>query len=88
MHNLRNIAAKLPRRTQVECLRGAKKIYLAKSKKEALKRFKQWKERWKHVVPRAVSCFKKGFREAFKLYGLSYRSLDKDKDDKWDRESF
>jgi len=40
------MAVKLPRRTQAERLRGAKKIYLAKNKKEALKRFKQWKERW------------------------------------------
>jgi len=60
VHKLRNIAVKLPRRT---CLRGAKKIYLAKNKKEALIRFKQWKERWKHLVPRAVSCLEKDLEE-------------------------
>jgi len=63
VHKLRNIAVKLPRRIQAECLRGAKKIYLAKNKKEALKRFKQWKERWKHIVPRAVSCLEKDLEE-------------------------
>lgn len=62
VHKLRNIGRKLPRKYQEECLRGAKRIYLAESKREAIERFKEWKERWK-VVPKAVECLEKDLEE-------------------------
>ena len=37
-HKLRNLAAKLPRRVQGDCLKGARRIYQARSRREAVAR--------------------------------------------------
>jgi putative transposase len=55
-HKLRNVAAKLPRKHQEDCLRGAKGIYLAPTLADADRRFRQWKLEWGSIAPKAVSC--------------------------------
>lgn len=55
-HKLRNVAAKLPRKYQVECIKEARKIYLAPNKREAVKTFKAWTIRWRPLAPKAVTC--------------------------------
>ncbi len=68
VHKLRNVAVKIPRRWQEECLRGAKRIYLAESKREAVKRFWEWAEEWRGRVPKAVECIEKDLDELLSFY--------------------
>jgi len=55
-HKLRNVAAKLRRKHQNECLSGAKTIYQADTQKEAVNRFRLWTSRWNSLEPKAVLC--------------------------------
>jgi putative transposase len=55
-HKLRNVAAKLPRKIQEACLKGAKTIYQAETSREARDRFLDWAAAWHAAAPRAVSC--------------------------------
>lgn len=58
-HKLRNIAVKLRRRNQKECMGEAKLIFGAMSKREAINRFKEWKAKWLIEEERAVKCLEK-----------------------------
>jgi len=68
VHKLRNVASKLPRKVQEECLRGAKLIYLAPSKREAVRRYWQWATRWRESVPKAVECLEKDLDELLAFF--------------------
>lgn len=62
-HKLRNVAAKVPRRCQKECLAGAKEIYQASTQREAKMRFREWASRWWAVAPKAVHCIEEDLEE-------------------------
>jgi len=62
-HKLRNVAAKLPRKTQEACLKGAKGIYQASTQREAKDRFLDWAAAWRAVAPRAVTCLEEDLEE-------------------------
>jgi len=68
VHKLRNIAAKLPRRIQKDCLAHTKRIFQANSPEEAEKRFLEWKEIWEKVAPGAVSCLEKDLKAVLCYY--------------------
>lgn len=55
-HKLRNVAAKLPRKVQRECLWDAKRIYQATTAREAGQRLRWWAEQWREQAPKAVTC--------------------------------
>jgi putative transposase len=55
-HKMRNVADKLPRKHEGDCIKGARRIYLAKNKRQAVRRFKAWSSRWEAVAPKAVKC--------------------------------
>ncbi len=55
-HKIRNVAAKLPRTIQEKCLAGAKTIFQAHTRREAIVRFGQWDELWRQRAPGAVQC--------------------------------
>jgi len=59
VHKLRNVANKLRKANEKECLKGAKQIYLSETRKEAVKRFKEWRDRWAGLEPKAVACLEK-----------------------------
>ena len=59
VHKLRNVAQRLPRKIQKECLAGARAIYLANTKREARHRFQEWALAWRSTVPKAVECIEK-----------------------------
>ncbi len=59
VHKLRNIANYVRRRDQKEVLAGARRIYQADNKQEALKRYRQWADRWRDIYPKAVDCMEK-----------------------------
>ena len=56
VHKLRNVAAKLPRKLQEPCLKGAKEIYQAPTRREAVACFRKWANEWHSSQPKAVSC--------------------------------
>jgi transposase-like protein len=62
-HKLRNVAAKLRRRDQEECLGQAKKIYQAGTRREAVARFREWRKQWREVAPKAVQCLEEDLEE-------------------------
>lgn len=59
VHKLRNVAVKLPKKGSLGCLAAAKKIYMAKNKKEAAATYKKWVEDFKDKYPKAVLCLEK-----------------------------
>lgn len=59
VHKLRNVANYVRRRDQKEVLKGAKEIYLARSRQEALRRHEHWARRWRGVYPTAVECLER-----------------------------
>jgi putative transposase len=70
-HKLRNVAAKLPRKHQEACLRGAKQIYLADHGRQAGQRFRHWAEQWRSVTPKAVYCLEQDLEELLAFYTCS-----------------
>lgn len=59
VHKLRNVSNYCKAKHEETCVKEAKRIYLAKDRKEALRRFKTWKETWWRLCPKAVHCLEK-----------------------------
>lgn len=68
VHKERNVANKVPRRKQKECLSGVKKIYNAENRQEAIRFFKEWEAKWKEIVPKAVECLRKDLPELLTFF--------------------
>ena len=62
-HKLRNVAAKVKRRHQKECLKGIRAIYQAENRREAAARFHVWAKKWRTLEPEAVTCIEKDLDE-------------------------
>ncbi len=70
VHKLRNVSDKLRRRNQKACLDGAKLIYLAPNRTEAVKRFRAWRDKWSKEEPRAVACLEADIEEMLEFFGV------------------
>lgn len=70
VHKLRNVATKLKRVHMKPCMAEAKDIFNAPSRREAIKRFKTWKERWQVEAERAVRCLEKDFYHCLHYYSF------------------
>jgi len=57
------VAAKLRRRNQEECLRQAKTIYQADTRRKAISQFRVWAKQWRDVEPKAVRCMEEDMDE-------------------------
>ena len=68
VHKLRNVANKLRRSIQAECLAQAKSIYLAGSKRQAVKRFHRWAARWRRKAPNAVACLEADLEQLLSFF--------------------
>lgn len=62
-HKLRNVSNYCKVKYEKDCVAQARKIYLAQSKSEALKRFKEWRSAWKRFCPEAVHCLEKDLED-------------------------
>jgi putative transposase len=62
-HKLRNVAARLRRKDKEPCLKEAKGIYLAQTRREAIARYREWESQWKVSSPNAVACLGKDLNE-------------------------
>jgi putative transposase len=69
-HKQGNIASKVHKRNQAECLEGVRRIYYAGSRTEAVKNFRAWVERWKDEEPKAVACLVKDIEELLSVFDI------------------
>lgn len=63
VHKLRNVSNYLPKKHQKECIKEARKIYLADNKKEAVRIYKAWAKKWARIKPEAVRCIERELDE-------------------------
>lgn len=67
-HKIRNVAVKVKRRNQEACMKGAKEIFKAPNRTEAVRRFKAWKTAWRVEEERAVQCLEKDLFATLQYY--------------------
>lgn len=72
-HKLRNVAAKLPRKLQAECLTGAKRMYQAANVREAGQRFHEWASEWRARAPQAVRCVEQDLEQLMAFYACPFQ---------------
>ena len=63
VHKLRNVSNYLPKKYRKECIKGARRIYLADNKKEAVRAYKAWAKKWTRIKPEAVRCVERELDE-------------------------
>jgi putative transposase len=64
-HKLRNVANHIRRKDQKECLRQARKIYLAENRRAASQAYKEWANQWQGQYPKAIQCLERDLEEMF-----------------------
>ena len=69
-HKLRNLANKVKKSNQKNCLDGAKLIYLAKNRTEAVKKFRAWRAKWIELEPKAVACLETDIEEMLEFFTI------------------
>ena len=70
VHKLRNVAGKLRRVHLKPCMAEAKDVFNARSRREAIKRFKAWKDKWQAEEERAVKCMEKDLYHCLHYYSF------------------
>jgi len=70
VHKLRNVAIKLKRVHLKPCMAEAKDIFNAANRREAIKQFKAWKEKWQVEEERAVRCMEKDLYQCLHYYSF------------------
>ena len=71
-HKLRNLSKNIRYkvRHRKKMMPQASRIYEAKNKKQALKRFEKFCSKWEKLEPSAIRCFKKDFSETLSYYSF------------------
>ena len=69
-HKLGNVRIKVKKKKEAECLSGARQIYLAKNRTEAVARFREWVARWKYEEPKAVVCLKEDIEALLMVFEI------------------
>jgi transposase-like protein len=69
-HKMRNVAVKIRKANRPHCLKEAKLIFQADSRKEALRRFKSWEAKWFIEEERAVRCMRKDLFSCLHYYAF------------------
>jgi len=59
VHKLRNVANSLKRSQQQECLAGARAIYLSETRRDAVRAYWTWAQRWRSEAPKAVASLER-----------------------------
>jgi len=68
-HKLRNLADKVPKK-QGSCVREAAAIYQAASRREAVRVFRRWAEKWRPLRPRAVASLERDLEELLSFFAV------------------
>lgn len=69
-HKARNVANKVRRKNQDECLSGLKRIYNQPNRKAAIRAYREWANRWRNEEPEAVACLAKDLEELLTFYQM------------------
>ena len=69
-HKQGNIATKVRKRNQAECLSGVRRIYYSRTRTEAVRAFREWVSRWKEEEPKAVTCLTKDIEELLSIFEI------------------
>jgi putative transposase len=69
-HKGRNVAARLRRKNQDECLAGMKKIYYQDGRRDAIRAYREWEARWREEEPSAVECLAADLEELITFYSM------------------
>ncbi len=67
-HKLRNVVTKLKRSQRATCGGESKLIFAAPNRREAIRRFKEWKGKWQIEAERATRCMEKGLMDCLQFY--------------------
>jgi transposase-like protein len=67
-HKMRNVAVKIKKMNRPYCLKEAKLIFASDTRKEAIKRFRDWEAKWIVEEERAVKCLKKDLFNCLHYY--------------------
>jgi putative transposase len=73
VHKLRNVAKYLRKSDEKEVLAGAKQIYKAETKREAVRLFRHWRTHWHKLYPKAVDCIEKDLDELLNFLEIPIR---------------
>jgi putative transposase len=68
-HKMRNLAGKV-RRQEGSCVAEAAALYRASSKNEALLAFRQWRQTWEPLRPRAVACIERDLDNLLSFFSV------------------
>jgi putative transposase len=68
MHKLMNVCKYLKKSDEEACINHARGIYSAISLRQAIKRFKAWKDKWHKIYPDAVKCLEKDLDELLTIF--------------------
>ena len=71
VHKLRNIAKYCPKKYRESCTQGAARIMYAKSSAMAAKLFRQWRDGWINLIPKAVECLERDFDKLIPFFEFS-----------------
>lgn len=69
-HKLRNVADNCRRKNQEALIAGARLIYLAKTRRDALAAFKRWRTKWIDLEPKAINILEEDMEELFAVFAL------------------
>jgi putative transposase len=77
VHKLRNVANACSDRHRPDCLQEAARIMNATSARAAANRFRNWRQKWQSLVPKAVACLERDFDKllAIFVFPLSIRQI-------------
>jgi putative transposase len=69
-HKGRNVAGRLRKKNEEECLWGMKRIYNQPNRREAIRAYREWAARWREEEPGAVECLAQDLEELLAFYGM------------------
>jgi len=72
-HKLRNLSKNIRHKTKnrKKIMPQASRIYKAKTKKQAIKKFNRFCQKWQDIEPQAIRCFKKDFYDTLSFYDFA-----------------
>lgn len=71
VHKLRNVSKYCPKRYREDCTSEAARIMYAQTSTMAAKLFRQWRERWIKLIPKAVACLERDFDKLIPFFEFS-----------------